>query len=156
MPTSWRKALRAIWKRASAYGVQVLIVAGVEVLVALLVWLVLFRSHPLGFPMALTLVGLPGWFMALVLSFQPSRSGALRAGFMLSPLTMAPIQDLFQTRGARAADAKRTRLSRSERIGCVTVVFLGSLLVLLLAFGLRLRADFAMGKTWKEIFPEMQ
>ena len=52
--------------------------------------------------------------------------------------------------------SRQARLSRSERIGCVTVMFLGSLLVLLLAFGLRLRADFALGKTWKEIFPDMQ
>jgi hypothetical protein len=155
MPTSWRKALRVILQRAGAYGVQVLIVAGVELLVALPIWLGLFRSHPLGFPMALTLVGLPGWFMALVLSFQPSRGGAVRAGFMLSPLTMVPLQGLFLTRGDRAADAKPTRISRSERIGCVTVLFLGSTLVLLLAFGLRLRADFALGKTWKDIFPEM-
>ena len=155
MPTSWRKALRAIFQRAGAYGVQVSIVAGVEVLVALLVWLALFRSHPLGFPMALTLVGLPACFVAFVLSFQPSRGGAVRAGFMLSPLTMAPLQGLFQTTGARSTDAKRPRISRSERIGCATVVFLGSLLVLLLAFGLRLRADFALGKTWEDIFPEM-
>jgi len=155
MPTSWRKALRALLQRAGAYGVQVLIVAGVEILMALLVWLALFRSHPLGFPMALTVVGLPGWFLALVLSFQPGRGGAVRAGFMLSPLTMAPLQGLFGTTGTRSADAKPSRISRAERIGCATVLFLGSLLVLLLAFGMRLQADFALGKTWEDIFPEV-
>jgi hypothetical protein len=157
MPIGWRTHSDA---RKTAYnwmcGVRdlalcILILGGAQILLSLLLWPALFRSHPQGFSMALSLVGFGGWFVGFASSIGARRAMARRAtapepGALEQPPTDTP----------EAAQPLVARLKgQIERCGCGTVLFLSSLVPLALAFALRVQADMQSGKTWSDIFPSM-
>jgi hypothetical protein len=154
MPSFWQKTAISLLRRLRDLALIVLVLGGVQILLALLPWLAFFRRHPQGFSMALSLVGFGGWFVAF------ASSVGVRRG--MSPRDMSP-------RGAARQQSAPERPSTSspqavhpwvgrirgqiERSGCGTVLFFSSLLPLALAFALRLQADMQSGKTWSDIFP---
>jgi hypothetical protein len=144
-------------RRARDLALTLSVFGGVQILLSLSLWPILFRSHPQGFAMALTLVGFGGWFAAFVTSFRRTRlprstgeayaanSGAAEPGpSSLGPPNMIGEDDSTMTERLK---------TQVDRTGCGTVLFLSGLLPLGLAFVLRIQADMQSGKTWNEIFP---
>jgi hypothetical protein len=122
----------------------VLTVGGLQVLVSLVVWFLVFRTQPLGFSMALSLVGFVSWLVALFQSMGARR----RALNTLSPVQRSPILSVPYP----FADSLQTQV---DRLGCGFVLVISSLIPLGIAFALRLRADMAAGLTWGDIFPPL-
>ena len=156
MPSRWQSTAQSLIKRLWDLVLTILILGGAQILLSVPLWLMLFRAQPLGFSMALTLVGFGGWFIGFASSFgarrrMPQRSTtrqpdaperpAMRAPGMGAPRATHPWMERFQ--------------GQIERSGCSTVLFFSSLLPLALAFVLRLQADMQAGKTWNDIFPKM-
>lgn len=138
-----RKAV-ALWVRARDLALNVLIMGGGEVLLALVVWPLLFRKYPQGFSMALSLVGFSVWAIAFVTSLgrhgSPMVRGSASDGesdsFSESPLSV--------------------RLPQRFQLGCGLPFFLSSFIPLTLAFILRVRADLQAGYTWNDLFPTLR
>lgn len=152
MPSRWQSTAQSLIKRLRDLALTVLVLGGAQILLSFLLWLMLFRSHVLGFSMALTLVGFGGWFIGFVSSIgvrrgMPQRSAARQPDAPeerpsgSAPRVTHPWVERFQ--------------EQIERSGCGTVLLLSSLLPLALAFALRLQADMQSGKTWNDIFPKM-
>jgi hypothetical protein len=128
-----------------------LVLGSLQVLLSLLPWFVLFRSQPLGFSMALTLVGFGSWFVGFASSIGARRRIPRRP--MARPPS-APSPPPETARGRTPPWPARLQ-EQLERLGCGTVLFFSSLLPLALAFFIRLQADLQTGKTWNDIFPTM-
>ena len=146
----------------------VLTFGGVQILLSVIVWAILFRSQPQGFSMALTLVGFAGWFIAFTSSFTSRRRAPWGQGTSQQPPgRVPPARDASsegETLSTRQAPSGRdgtppappfvgAAQAQVGRFGCGTVMFLSSLIPLGLAFILRVQADMQTGKTWSDIFP---
>ena len=60
MSIRWRETLRAALRELRDFGLTALIFGGAQVLLSLPVWAILFRNHPVGLSMALSMIrGLP-------------------------------------------------------------------------------------------------
>lgn len=151
MPAAWQKWIAARWKDVRDLALVACVVGGLQVLVSLLIWQVLFRSYPMGLSMALTLVGFGGWLISF---FACSRSSG-RAPLGMRPWGGVPgggrPQDNLPL-GSALPDRAREQLERS---GCGCLLVVSSLIPLGIALALRLMADFRVGKTWSDIFPPM-
>ena len=146
MSTGERIPERPFWVRARDLALNVLVFAGVEILLALLFWQLIFRSHPQGFAMGLTLVGFGSWALAVLAGSRGSSVRGARYGTASMDAPPAP--------GAPARLSSREKLvERMSNIGCGTLFFLSGLAVLALAFVLRVRADMQAGMTWSDLFP---
>lgn len=151
MPSRWQGTAQSLMKRLLDLVLTTLVLGGVQILLSLLVWLLLFRSHVLGFSMALTLVGFGGWFIGFASSF-----GARRGMSQRYTARQPDARERPPTSALRVAHPLADRFQEQiERSGCGTILFFSSLLPLALAFVLRLQADLQSGKTWNDIFPKM-
>ena len=131
---------------------------GIQTLVSLIVWAVLFRSQPQGFSMALTLVGFGGWFIAFTSSFKTRRRAPWGQGSSQQPPGRVPPAGDAPSTGEESPAAHPlvgAAQAQMGRFGCGTVLFLSSLIPLGLAFVLRVQADMQSGKTWSDIFPAL-
>ena len=162
MSTGWRKAGATVLRGARDLVLIVLAFGAVQLSLSVGVWALLFRSHPQGFSMALSLVGFGGWFVAFTASFAGRRKVPWGKGStQLSPGDRPPFEDeqdpAERARLVPASAASPTLVSTAQtqigRFGCGTVLFLASLIPLGLAFILRVRADMQSGMTWNDIFP---
>lgn len=125
-------------------ALTLLVVGGIQILLSLPVWALLFRSYPLGFSMALSLIGFASWLLASLLSFGLGRrptGGTLPDRSPLGASGTNPFVDHIQT--------------QLDRSGCGFMLFLSSVIPLGLAFVLRLHADLQAGRTWNDIFPPL-
>jgi hypothetical protein len=144
VPRNWVTNLRDL-------ALSVLVIGCTQVVLSLIPWLLLFRDHPQGLSMALSLSGFGGWIVGFASTVgagrtQPSRSKARQQS--------AP--DHSPTDAADVAPSPLDGLRRRiERAGCGLTLFLSSILPLALAFFLRLQADLQSGKTWEDIFPTL-
>jgi hypothetical protein len=144
MSTDRRKWTRTALGRLRDLALTLLVVGGIQILLSLPVWALLFRLYPLGFSMALSLIGFASWLLASLLSFGLGRRP-----------TGGPLPDrsLPGIPGANPfVDHIQTQLDRS---GCGFVLFLSSVIPLGLAFVLRVHADLQAGRTWNDIFPPL-
>ena len=150
MPSRWQKTALHVVKRLRDLALTVLAFGSAQLLLSFLVWRALFRSYPQGFSMTLTLAGFGGWFIAFA-----SSVGARRA--YLRQTTARPGAPQPPPAGAPGVTVPLAARFQEQmgRFGCGTVIFLSSLLLLALAFALRVQADMQSGKTWNDIFPTM-
>ena len=146
MFTGERIPERPFWHRARDLALNVLVFAGLQILLALLFWQLFFRSHPQGFAMGLTLVGFGSWALAMLAG---SRGRSIR-GARYSTASMAPPPELSPPAHLSSREKLMERISN---VGCGTLFFLSGLAVLALAFVLRVRADMQTGMTWSDLFP---
>lgn len=150
MSSGERKTEPSFRDRVRDLAINVLAFAAAQMLLALLIWQLLFRTQPQGFALGLTVVGFAGWAITFLTSFRrPSR--------LMSPLE-ASLRS--QTRQPSPGEPRRARSAAGEKwqarlqsAGCGTVLFLSGLISLGLAFALRVRADMRTGMTWSDIFP---
>ena len=148
MSTGEHKTEYSIQTRARDLAVNVLIFGGAQILLALLLWQTLFRSHPQGFAMGLTLVGFGSWAISFFTSSRRRRWS--------TPSGLGFPQQAPQTKPStpRPGNPATTRLQEQlGSAGCGAVLFLSGLVSLGLAFTLRVRADMQAGMTWSDIFP---
>jgi hypothetical protein len=152
MPGKWQKTALSTVRNLRDLALTFLIIGCAQILLSLIPWQIVFRSHPLGFSMALSLIGFGGWFIGFAASF-----GARRAppGHALARQTSASDPSPGEERETAHPLVARLRACIG-RSGCGFVLFLSSLLPLALAFVLRLQSDMRSGKTWNEIFPVMR
>jgi hypothetical protein len=152
MPDGLQKTIRsrliALWIYIRNWGLTVLIVGGIQVLLALLIWPILFRARSLGFSLALSLVGFASWIPSIALSFgfrrrlpRPGTGAAQPSTKVTAPRQMPPVIDQVQ--------------AQVERAGCGWTLFVSSIIPLGLAFVMRVQADLGTGKTWREIIPPL-
>ncbi len=142
MPQRWKNALRPILTGLRNSILNIALIGGAQILLALLIWQTLFRSQDQGFSMALTLVGFASWFLSFFMSLS-SRRYASGAG--QTPLLAGML--------ANMAASKSKRQPPIDRSGCGCLAFFASLIPLGIAFALRIQADLSAGKTWQDIFP---
>ena len=148
MSTDARKSEYSIQTRARDLAVNVLVFGGAQILLALLLWQILFRSHPQGFAMGLTLVGFGSWALSSLTSSRRRRWS--------TPSGMGFPQQAPQPKASAPRPDKPATTKMQEQLGsagCGTVLFLSGLISLGLAFALRVRADMQAGMTWSDIFP---
>lgn len=144
MSTGERKTEYSLKVRARDLAVNVLFFGAAQIALALLLWQILFRSHPQGFAMGLTLVGFASWALAFMTS---SRGRPMGRG-------MARPSPQPQGRATQPDSSSPSKLqAQLGSAGCGTVLFLSGLASLGLAFTLRVRADMQAGMTWSDIFP---
>jgi hypothetical protein len=144
------KALNLL-KRLRDLALAALVVGGIQILLSLLPWFVLLRSQPLGFSMALTLIGFGGWFVGFASSIS-TRRRIPRRPMARPPSASSPPPAIAR----RMTHPLTVRFQEQlDRLGCGTVLFFSSLLPLALAFFIRVQADLRTGKTWNDIFPTM-
>ena len=144
MSIKWRDMLRGMLIGLRDFALTVLFVGAVQVLIGLVVWPLVFRGHPLGLSLALSLVGFGCWLVSFILSLGSSRrrrfddeGGLAPAGGFKGP----PILDSLQ--------------GQVQRSGCGFILLVASLVPLGIAFALRLRADLQAGMTIRTLFPPM-
>jgi hypothetical protein len=142
MSVRWHSWAFTLLLRARNLGLTVLTFGAAQVLLALVLWPLLFRAYPQGFSMALSLVGFGNWLVSSFASFgrgrRPSSEGR-------------QLDDLDSSRSADSVvDHVRSQIQRS---GCGFLFFLSSIVPLGLAFALRVRADLQRGFTWRDLFP---
>ena len=148
MPGTWQDKARNILRHVRDLALAVLVIGGAQIALSLIPWLALLRSQPLGFSMALSIVGFGGWFLGFATSIGVRRASPGRVSVRQpSPDAQSPAEAPRMPRSL--IDEFRDRIGRA---GCGLVLFLSSLLPLALAFGLRLQADLQSGKTWSDIF----
>ena len=121
-------------------ALTILIAGGAQILLALILWPILFGCQPLGFALALSLVGFGNWALSALSSFGLGRRR--RRGSQGKPAAQQQASPIV----ARVQE-------QLGRAGCSFVLFLSSLMPLALAFVIRLRADLRSGLTWQELFP---
>jgi hypothetical protein len=143
MSIGWRKPVAALLIRVRDFALNLLVMGGIEVLIALAMWPLLFRRYPQGFSMALSLVGFSVWVIASVASLgNRGRPGSpmSAASSELNPSPNRPILG---------------RLRRQLQPGCGSQFFFSGFVPLALAFILRVRADLQAGYTWHDLFPPL-
>ncbi len=146
MMLNWKSRLKEFSSNARRTLVVLVIIAAIQIVVSLLAWQILFRNHAQGLAMGLSLVGFLSWFLSFFGAGLGGRVASARARMQNPALPFVP------------ADEKKEREQGTEPIdqsswGCL--LFFASLIPLLVAFILRVQADFAAGKTWNDIFPPM-
>lgn len=146
MPASWKKAIIEFLKSAGRTLVVLAIIGGAQVLVSLLVWQVMFRDHPQGFAMGLTLVGFASWFLSFLVGLGGRRYAAGMSG-VGNPALAGLLSD------RKTLHQPGEQLDRS---GCGCLVFGASVIPLAIAFIIRVQADLSAGKNWQDIFPPLQ
>lgn len=144
MSKSWKSKFRGILgdvqRTAYRAGVVIAIIVGIQIVVSLLAWLILFRRYPQGLSMGLTLVGFLSWFLSFFTSEMSGRTVAARTRVQMPYLPISVDQDEepgFDSSG----------------LGCL--IFVAGTVPLAIAFVLRVQADLSAGKTWADIFPPM-
>jgi hypothetical protein len=139
--------LRSILRKALIglrdLALTLLITGGVQVVVGLVLWPLLFRSQKLGLSMALSLVGFGSWVLSFLLSIS-GRRGRLTGEMPLEPPGMFEGHAVLE----RVED-------QIQRAGCGFTLLMSSLVPLGIAFILRLQSDLRSGLTLREIFPPM-
>ena len=144
MPVSWKKAILGFLKTSGRTLAVIAIIGGVQILVSLVVWQILFRSHPQGFALGLTLVGFASWFFSFLIGLGGRRYVAGMSG--------APaLAGLLSYRKALGQPSEQL-----DRSGCGCLVFAASTIPMAIAFVIRVQADFSAGKSWQDIFPPLQ
>jgi hypothetical protein len=137
--------------RARDLAINVLVFGTAQILIALLLWQIVFRTHPQGFAMGLTLIGFASWAVAFMTSSRRPRSRRMSPQEAWLGSRKGESSSEAPSRGkAPAPESLRARL---QGAGCSTVLFLSGLISLGLAFALRVRADMQAGMTWSDIFP---
>jgi hypothetical protein len=146
VPTKWQKLVHNTLLGLRNFALTVLAVGGIQILIALVVWPIVFRAHPLGLSMALSLVGFGCWVLSFVLSFADRRQRRWANMRMVGPSEpqIAPPEDRSILEDMR---------EQAQQAGCGFVLLTASLLPLGIAFVLRLRYDLRMGLTLSDIFP---
>ena len=144
MPTNWRRSIDKTGRAVLDFALTMLISGGLQVMVALLVWLLVFRNQPTGLSMALTLIGFGSWFLGAVAS--------LRSGRRVISARPAESERASTTATNPVVEHLQTRVQRS---GCGCTLLLSSMIPLALAFILRVQADMRAGRTWSDIFPPL-
>ena len=151
MPDGLHKTIRdrltALWTSVYTWGLTVLIVGGVQVLLALLTWPIFFPGQALGFSLALSLVGFASWIPSIFLSFGSRRR-------LPRPGTARPSSPETNRPSSIPAIVEQVQ-AQVERAGCGWTLFVSSIIPLGLAFVLRAQADLETGKTWREIIPPL-
>jgi hypothetical protein len=150
MSSGERQTEPSFRNRVRDLAISVLAFAVAQLLLALLFWQLIFRTHPQGFAMGLTLVGFASWGIAFLASFRRPPRMASPLGSRLGSRTPEP-----PPAGTRQGDptAGERLQARFQSAGCGTVLLLSGLISLGLAFVLRVRADMQSGLTWSDIFP---
>lgn len=143
MSTGWRKPIAALWVRVRDLVLNLLIMGGGEVLIALAVWPLLFGKYPQGFSMALSLVGFGVWVIA----------GAASLNYRGRPGFRGP--GMGDEQNSSPSLHSSGRLWQLQ-LGCGFPFFLSSFVPLTLAFILRVRADLLAGYTWHDLFPPLR
>ena len=148
MSIKWRETLHKALRSLRDFALTVLVIGGIQVLIALLLWPIVFRDHPVGFSMALSLVGFGAWLISFAISFADRRRQRMAymnvAGRAAPPPSQPGDRSLFE--GMR---------DQAQRAGCGCTLLVASLVPLGIAFVLRLRYDLRGGLTWRDIFPPM-
>jgi hypothetical protein len=144
MPIRWKEALYEAWIGLRAFLITILFVGGVQVLISLILWPVLFRTQPLGFSMALSLVGFGSWILALLVSMGDRRRR--RLAMSMPQETPGPVADRSLMEHVQ---------EQVQRSGCGFVMLAASIIPLAIAFALRLQADLRAGLSLTDIFPPM-
>lgn len=144
MPIKWREWIRGALSGLLGFASTVLIFGAGQVLISLLVWPIVFGDHPLGFSMALSLVGFGCWGLAFLYSFG-GRRRRLGIAATTTPNSVLPV-GREGTLSARIQD-------QVQRSGCGFLLLVSSLVPLAIAFVLRLQADLRAGLTLSDILP---
>ena len=144
MSIKWRDILYGILTGLRDFALTVLVVGAVQILIGLILWPLVFRDHPLGLSMALSLVGFASWLVSFIMSLGERR----RRRFGDDP-GLAPPEGF---KGPPILDGMQSQVQRS---GCGFLLLVGSLLPLGIAFALRLRADLQAGMSIRTLFPPM-
>jgi|GEM_PF-4041712 len=144
MRQNWKNKLRNALDDARRTIIVVAIIAGIQIAISLLAWLVLFRRYAQGLAMGLTLVGFLSWFLSFFTSELNSRVAGARARLQ------APYQPFISADEKKEHDLSKQTPDRFD-LGCL--IFIAGIIPLLIAFALRVHADLSAGKTWADIFP---
>jgi hypothetical protein len=144
LPSGWQKPMETLLGNLRDTAIKMLLAGGAQIVIALLLWPALFRAYPLGFSMALSLVGFGNWVVSAMLSLG-------NRGRPANP--MLPGAGMAGTLSNRPAAAQMQ--SKLQQSGLGFTLFLSSVIPLGLAFFLRARADLASGMTWSDILPPM-
>ena len=142
MPSKWKVALSRAWTGLYSFMLAVLVFAFGQVLIALALWPILFRTQRLGFSMALSLVGFGSWVVSLFASMGKRRR------HRLAPSAPVDIPPPFLDRPVMGRIQEQVKGA-----GCGLVLLAASLIPLGIAFVLRLQADLESGLTLRDIFP---
>ena len=143
MSIGWRKPVAALLIRVRDFALNLLVMGGIEVLIALAMWPILFRRYPQGFSMALSLVGFSVWVIASVASLGNRGRPGSPMSAASSELNPSPNRPMLG------------RLQRQLQPGCGSQFFFSGFVPLALAFILRVRADLQAGYTWHDLFPPL-
>ncbi len=151
MPSRWKKWFQSALSRLRRLAMVIGIIGAAQLLLGLIAWLLLFRTHPQGLSMGLSLIGFGSWAIAAVLSLGGRRPGArpMGMGSMFGGMPALSLSNL-ETSKPESHDAKPD-LSRGGDL-----LFVASLIPLAIAFTLRLQADLSAGRTWQDIFPPVE
>ena len=144
MPVKWRETLNTVLSSLREFALTVAAFGGVQILLALIVWPLIFGDHPLGFSMALSLVGFASWGVAFAASLggRGRQSLTAIAGQTVPP----PVPD---------RNLLANMQDQVSRTGCGCILLTSSLIPLAIAFVLRLQADLRAGLDLSDIFPPM-
>jgi hypothetical protein len=148
MPTKWQATLHAALQSLRDFALTALIAGGVQVLVALVLWPIVFRKQPVGFSLSLSAVGFGCWLLAFIASFADRR----RQRFNMSRAGTAAPQ---QPAGALDGTILGPMQDQLQRSGCGFVLLISSIIPLGIALLLRVQYDMRAGYTLREIFPPM-
>jgi hypothetical protein len=143
MSAKWRSILHTALIGLRDLSLTLLITGGVQVLIGLILWPVLFRGQKLGLSMALSLVGFGSWLLSFLMSVT-GRRGRLTNEMPLEPPQIFDDHPVLN----RVQD-------RVQRAGCGFTLLMSSLVPLGIAFVLRLQSDLRAGLTLREIFPPL-
>jgi hypothetical protein len=142
MPSTWKSAAKNAWTGLLSFMLAVLAFAFGQVLIALALWPILFRTQRVGFSMALSLVGFGSWAVSFFASMGDRRRRRLVQSAPKNippPFLDRPVMGRIQ--------------AQIQGAGCGLVLLAASLIPLGIALILRLRADLETGLTLRDIFP---
>ena len=144
MPVKWRETLKTVLSSLREFALTVAAFGGVQVLLALIIWPLIFGDDPLGLSLALSLVGFASWGIAFAASLGGRGRQSLTAitGQTMSP----PVSD---------RNLLANMQDQVTRSGCGCILLTSSLIPLAIAFVLRLQADLRTGLDLGDIFPPM-
>jgi hypothetical protein len=146
--TKWQRLVHKALQRLRDFALTVLVIGGIQILVALAVRPILFARHPVGFSMALSLVGFFCWALSFLLSFSNQRRRRRAHSAIMGP----PATPIAEPKGGSVFEHMQKQAQQAD-YGFVLLV--SSLLPLSIAFFLRLQYDLRTGLTLSDIFPPM-